>query len=327
MRAAVFRRTGAAADVLSVEEIEPVAPGPGEVRVRVAVSGVNPTDWKERSRGDTLRGLAFKVPDQDGAGTVEAVGEGVDPARIGERVWLYFAAWERQYGTAAELCTVPAEQAVALPDGASFELGASLGIPALTAHRCLLADGPVEGATVLVAGGAGAVGHYAIQLARRLGAARVIATVSSAAKARLATAAGADHTVDYRAGDAAERIREFAPQGVDRVVEVALHENVDLDAAVLAPNGTIAAYASGGPVSLDVRTLMRLNAVVRAILVYTMPSEAVRRAVEDVTAAARDAALTEMPLHRFPLARIADAHDAVEAGAVGKVLVDVSPGA
>lgn len=323
MRAALFRATGPARDVLSVEELPAVQPGPGEVQVRVAISGVNPTDWKERSRGRTLEGLPFKVPNQDGAGTIAAVGEGVDPGRVGERVWLYFAAWERQYGTAAELCTLPAEHAVALPDGVSFELGASLGIPALTAHRCLLADGPVKGRTVLVAGGAGAVGHYAIELARSLGARLVIATVSDERKAELARAAGAHEAVDYRSEDATARIKSLAPGGVDRIVEVALHQNFDLDAAVAAPNAAVGAYTGGGKTSLEVGAIMARNVVLRSVLVYTMPVGAVRGAVGDVSRALRDGALTEMPEHRYPLARIAAAHDAVEGGAVGKVLVDL----
>jgi NADPH2:quinone reductase len=322
MRAALFRSGGPAGEVLSMEELDPVPPGPGEVQVRIAVSGVNPTDWKERARGSALAGLEFKIPNQDGAGTIEAVGDGVDPGRVGERVWLYFAAWQRAYGTAAEFCTLPADQAVALPDSASFELGASLGIPALTAHRCLFADGPVRGRTVLVAGGAGAVGRYAIELARWAGSTKVIATVSSEEKARLARSAGAE-AVNYRSDDAAARIRQLAPHGVDRVVEVALHQNFALDAAVAAPNAAIAAYASGGVTSVDIGSVMPRNLVIRAVLVYTTPAEAVRAAVDDVGAAMRDGALTEMPLHRFPLERIAEAHNAVEGGAVGKVLVDV----
>ncbi len=330
MRGAVFTTTGAAREVLSVREIEPVPPGHGEVQVRIAMSGVNPTDWKERDasaqsirRRSPLEGLEFKVPNQDGAGTIEAVGDGVDPARIGERVWLYFAAYKRQYGTAAELCTLPAEQAVALPDGASFELGASLGIPALTAYHCLLADGPVSDRTVLVTGGAGAVGHYAIELARRAGAARVIATVSSEEKAALARAAGAHEVVDYRAEDVATRVRELAADGVDRIVEVALHENVGLAAAVAAPNAAIAAYATAGvPTSLDLGLFMSRNVVLRAVLIYTIPRPALHDAVDGVSRALADGALSELPLHRFELERIADAHDAVEGGAIGKVLVE-----
>ena len=200
MRAAVYRADG----VLAVEDFDAPSPGAGEVRVRVTVSGVNPTDWKARASG-----VEFQVPDQDGAGVIESVGPGVDPARVGERVWIYFAAYQRPWGTAAQYSVVPAEQAV--PLGASDELGASLGIPALTAYHCLLADGPIEGATVLVAGGAGAVGHAAIELARWSGA-RVVATVSSDEKASLARSAGADAVVNYRSGDAVEEIRAAAPE-------------------------------------------------------------------------------------------------------------------
>lgn len=322
MRAALYRRTGKARDVLVVEDVEPPETGPGDVRVRVAVSAVNPTDWKARSRSGTLGDLPFQVPGQDGAGVIEAVGADVDPARVGQRVWLYFAAWRRQWGTAAELCVLPAEQAVPLPDGAGLDLGASMGIPALTAHRCLLADGPLDGRTVLVAGGAGAVGHYAIELARWRGA-RVITTVSSDEKAELARAAGAHAVVNYREEDAAARIRAEARDGVDRIVEVALDRNLALDKEVAGDNAAIAAYAEGGTASLAAGDLMSRNVVLRFVLVYTMPKPALRDAIEDVTAALADGALSELPAHRFELERIADAHDAVEGGAVGKVLVDV----
>jgi NADPH2:quinone reductase len=240
-------------------------------------------------------------------------------------VWLYFAAWQRQWGTAAQFSVVPAAQAVPLGDGASDELGASLGIPALTAHRCLLADGPIEGRTVLVAGGAGAVGHAAIELARWAGAANVVATVSSEDKGRLAREAGAHAVVNYRAGDAADQLRAAAPDGVDRVVELSLTDNLELDLAAAAPNAVITSYANEGGrgPELAVRRLMVANITLRFVLVYTMPSEAIAAAVRDVGAAVRDGALTPLPVHRFPLERIADAHGAVEAGAVGKVVVDV----
>jgi NADPH2:quinone reductase len=240
---------------------------------------------------------------------------------VGERVWVYFAARQRQWGTAAEYTVLPAEQAVALGD-APFELGASLGIPALTAHRCLFADGPLTGATVLVAGGAGAVGHAAIELARWGRAATVIATVSSEEKARLAREAGAHHVVNYREDDAVARIRELAPGGVDRVVEVALKANLELDLAVGATH--VVTYAATGDesVAVPVRRLMTPNVVLRFVLVYTIPRAALRRAVADVSEAVRQGALTTLPLHRFPLERAAEAHDAVEAGAVGKVIVE-----
>jgi NADPH2:quinone reductase len=286
------------------------------------LSGVNPTDWKSRAGRDPA--FPFQVPNQDGAGVIEAVGPGVDEARVGERVWVYFAAWQRRWGTAAQWSVLPSEQAVTLPPEASDELGASLGIPALTAHRCLFADGPVAGRTVLVAGGAGAVGHAAIELARTSGA-RVIATVSTEYKAELARAAGADDVVNYRREDAAERIRAAVPGGVDRVVEVSPAVNLPLDLAVCAPNAAIASYATDGgeEATLPVAPLMRSNTTLRFVLVYTMPVEALRRAVHDVSAALREGVLTTLPIRRYPLEDVAEAHDAVERGAVGKVVVEI----
>jgi NADPH2:quinone reductase len=307
----------------------------------VQVSGVNPTDWKARrgSGGDGQLPFPEVVPNQDGAGTVDAVGDGVDPSRVGERVWLWEAAWQRADGTAQEYVVLPERQAVRLPDGVSFDVGASLGIPALTAHRCLtvselgptgLAPGVLAAQTVLVAGGAGAVGHAGIQLARWAGA-RVITTVSGDEKAKLARASGADHVVNYRSSDAADQIRGLAPDGVDVVVELAPAANAALDAAVLAANGTVAVYATDGGNQLDlsVRELMSRNIRYQFVLVYTVPPGAKDQAVADVAAAAADGALpvgddAGLPHHRFPLDRTAEAHAAVERGAVGKVLIDVS---
>jgi NADPH:quinone reductase len=322
MLAAFYERCGASHEVLAVGEIPRPEPGPGEVLVRLRLSGVNPTDWKARAKYQTE--FAFQVPNQDGVGVVEAVGEGVEESRVGERVWVYFAAWRRQWGTAAQWTVVPAEQAVPLPDGASDELGASLGIPALTAHRCLFADGPVAGLTVLVAGGAGAVGHAAIELAR-WGGARVIATASTDEKAALARAAGADTVVDYRREDAASVIRAAAPEGVDRIVEVSPARNLELDLAVCAPGATIGAYATDGGTEapLPFWPLMHMNTTLRFVLVYTMPSPALHQAISEVGHAVREGALSALPIHRYALDRIADAHDAVEHGAVGKVVVDI----
>lgn len=314
MRAAVYRSDG----VIRIEDVDAPSPGPGEVRVRITVSGVNPTDWKARSAG-----VEFQVPNQDGAGVVESVGPGVDPSRAGERVWIYFAAWQRRWGTAAEYCVVPSAQAV--PFSASDELGASLGIPALTAYHCLLADGPIAGRTVLVHGGAGAVGHAAIELAKWAGA-RVVATVSSAEKGELASAAGADAVAFYRADDYAASLGELLPDGADRVVEVALGANLATDLAHLAPHAVISSYA-GSPediVPVPVRRLMAPNIVLRFVLVYTIPEAALRAAVEGVSHALEVGALTTLPLHRFPLERAADAHDAVQAETVGKVLIDIA---
>jgi NADPH2:quinone reductase len=324
MRAALYDRHGSTREVLRVENIERPEPGPGEVRVRVEVSGVNPTDWKSRS-GATPRPIdEFQIPHHDGAGVIDAVGEGVDPGRIGQRVWLYMAAGGRRWGTAAEWTVVPEHAAVPLPDSASAELGASLGVPAMTAHRCLFADGPVDGKTVLVAGGAGAVGHFTIELAKRAGA-RVIATVSGPHKAELAAKAGADLVVNYREPDAAEQVSSFAgPGGVDHVVEVALGANLQLDLAVVRrPDARIVTYAADAadPV-LPVRACMTANVVLRFVLLYGVPPDALSQAARDISAALADGALTELPVIRYPLDEIAAAHEAVEGGAViGKVLI------
>ena len=324
MRAAVYERYGPARDVLRVTEIERPEPGPGEVRVRMRVSAVNPTDWRVRSgsQGGGDPPFPYLVPNQDGAGEIDAVGEGVDAGRVGTRVWVWFAAHGRQHGSAAQWVCLPERQAVPLPEGTSFELGASLGIPALTAHHCLFRDGDVDGRTVLVAGGAGAVGHFAIELARR-GGAQVIATVSSDEKADLARRAGAQTIVNYRADDCAATIRAAAPEGVDRIVEVAPAANAALDAEVIAPNGVIAIYAADGELATPVRPLMVRNVALRFVLVYNVAAEWLARAVDDVSAALAAGDLSELPAHRFPLDDIAAAHEAVESGAVGKVLVEI----
>jgi NADPH2:quinone reductase len=261
----------------------------------------------------------FQIPHHDGAGVIDAVGSGVDQSRIGERVWVWLAADGRPWGTAAEWSVVPAEQAVALPDGVSAEMGASLGVPAMTAHRCLFADGPLAGASVLVAGGAGAVGHFAIELARHAGA-RVATTVSGPAKAALAAACGADLVVNYTEPGAADKIRPLAP--LDRIVEVALGANMELDLALSGPGTHIVAYAAepNDPV-LPVRAFMNANVTVRFVLLYGVPRTALLEAAAGVRQALADGALTELPVTRFPLEEIAVAQEAVQAGAVGKVIV------
>lgn len=319
MRAAFYDRIGPAADVLRVEEIDRPTPGPGEVLVRVAVSGVNPTDVKSRA-GVTPRPIqGFQVPHQDGSGVIEVVGDGVEGGRVGERVWLWMAAVGR-WGTAAQWCVVPAEQAVPLDGTASDSLGACLGVPAMTAHRCLFADGPLDGAAVLVAGGAGAVGHYAIELARRAGA-RVAATVSSDEKAELARAAGADLVVNYRRQDALEVLKDFSSV-MDRIVEVNLPVNLDIDLALSGPSTTIVTYASTGTdPTLPIRRCMGANISFRFVLLYGVPRSSLLAAASDIAVAAGDGTLSELPLHRYSLDEIVAAHEAVEAGAVGKVVV------
>lgn len=338
MKAIVYRDNGGS-DVLELVDRDVPEPGAGEVRVRVAVSGVNPTDWKTRSGATNPKQFPEVTPHLDGAGVIDAVGAGVDPGRVGERVWLFMATAGRATGTAAEFTVVDAGQAVPLPDAASFDLGAALGVPALTAHRALtvaedgphrLGPGALDGKVVLAAGGAGAVGHAVIQLARWAGA-TVLSTISGPAKARLAHAAGAHHVINYREGDPAAEIRKIAPDGVDIVAEVALGANLALDLAVLRTRGTIATYANDGgkPVELDVRQNMMLNSRFQFLVLYTVGAEVLAGAAEDVAAAVAAGALPVgaehgLPLTRFPLAGTAEAHRAVEEGTVGKVLVDVT---
>lgn len=337
--AVVYSETGDAS-VLHLVEREIPEPGPGEVRVRVVRSGVNPTDWKARTGRGPGQRLPFGevVPNQDGAGVVDAIGEGVDGITVGDRVWTFLSAQERPTGTAQQFTVLPVDRVAPLPDDASFDVGASLGVPAVTAHRALtvaedgprrLAPGALDGRVVLVSGGAGAVGHAAIQLARWAGA-TVVTTVSGPEKAELARAAGAHHVVNYRDDDADEQIRSIAPDGIDTVVEVAIASNLDLDTAVLRPRGVVASYADGGgdTVAVAIRPHMVGNIRLQFILIYTMGAEALAAAAEDVTAAVAAGALevgeeNGLPLHRFTLEQTADAHRAVEADAVGKVLIDV----
>jgi NADPH2:quinone reductase len=322
MKAALYDHAGPAREVLRIAEVERPEPGPGEVRVRIALSGVNPTDVKARD-GSVPRPIDdFQIPHQDGAGEIDAVGDGVDPGRIGQRVWIWFAAAGRRFGTAAEWTTVPERQAVPLPDNVSLELGASLGIPAMTAVHCLFVDGMLSASTVLVAGGAGAVGHFAVELARWTGN-LVISTVSSPEKAELAGKAGAHHVVNYRDADALEQIRAFAPT-VDRVVEVNLGANLRTDLALAHPNTTIVTYAAvPQDPALPVRECMSANVVLRFVLIYNALPAELDTAAQRITTALRAGALTELPVHRFRLDQIAEAHEAVEAGVTGKVLVDL----
>lgn len=338
MKAITYSQPGDSS-VLSLEDRPLPEPGPGEVRVRVTVSGVNPTDWK--ARATTGRPLPFDevTPNQDGAGVVDAVGDGVDTLTVGQRVWVYLGAHQRPLGTAAEYTVLPASRAVALPDDASFELGASLGVPAMTAHRALtvhedgpsrLAPGALAARTVLVQGGAGAVGHAAIQLAAWAGAI-VIATVSSDEKEALARAAGAHHVLQYPSDALADGIRELAPNGVEHIVEVAIADNAALDVEVIANHGTIGYYADNGgdDFTAPVRVSFAKNIRWQGLLLYTVGERALLAAAEDVAAAVADGALpvgedAGLPLTFFDLADTAAAHDAVEQGALGKVLIRVA---
>ena len=340
MRSVVYSRTGDPS-VLQLVDRDVVEPGPGEVRVRIVVSGVNPTDWKSRLGSGDGAATPFPevTPNQDGAGVVDALGEGVADLAVGDHVWVYLAGHQRPTGTAQEYTNLPADRVVRLPGGTSFDIGASLGVPAMTAHRALTVseDGPsglhpgaLAGNAVLVAGGAGAVGHAAIQLARWAGA-TVITTISSPAKEALAAAAGAQHVINYRDEDPAEAIKEIVPDGIDVVVEVAIAANSQLNIDVAKPRAVVAIYANdgGNEFRLPVRDNMIKNMRYQFVLLYSVGDLALRAAVEDITLALEDNALpvgedAGLPLHRFPLANTAEAHQAVQDGAVGKVLIDVA---
>lgn len=338
MKAIIYNQPGDAA-VLHLVEREMAEPAAGEVRIRIVVSGVNPTDWKTRSRGSGGGSTVEFVPNLDGAGVVDAVGEGVTGFAPGDRVWMVLAAHERPAsGTAQEFSVLPVDRVFRLADAASFDLGASIGVPAITAYRALtvatggptrLQPGALGGTTILVAGGAGAVGHAAIQLARWAGA-TVISTVSSPAKAQLATTAGAHHVVNYRDSDAAAQIRRIAPEGVDLIVEVAIDTNLELDLEVLRPRGTISSYgfAGDGSVTLNIGQNMGLNARHQFVLLYTLGADLIAEAAEDINAAIDAGVLpvgedAGLPLHHFTLEQTADAHRAVESDAVGKVLIRI----
>ena len=324
MKAVWYEQNGPA-DVLHVGEMPDPEPGPGEVKVRVISSGVNPSDWKRR-QGLTRR-IDFPrvIPNQDGAGIIEQVGEGVPASRIGERVWLFEAQNNRPFGSAAEYTVQPAGHAVLLPGNTTFTEGACLGVPAMTAHRCVFADGPVDGKTVLVTGGAGAVGNYAVQLAKLAGA-NVISTVSSDRKAEIAKEAGAGHTVNYRTEDVVQRVSDITGgAGVDLIVEVDFAANFNVSREILAPNSTLAIYAAGTvaqpPVPLGFKSS---NVNVRFVLVYDMPEPAKDAAVKDINGLLEAGKLTHLLGPRFPFESTADAHRAVEGGAIGNVTIDVS---
>jgi NADPH:quinone reductase len=335
MRAAVFEEPGPAA-VLQIVERETPPPGAGEVRVRIVLSAVNPTDTGTRAGRGVPDGVSPpRVPNQDGAGVVDAVGDGVSGLEPGDPVWVWDASYARANGTAQEYVVLPRRQVVRMNEDVPFEVGAALGIPALTAHRCLtlasdgparLAPGALDGRSVLVAGGAGAVGNAAIQLAKWAGA-TVLTTVSSKDKGDLAVAAGADAVINYREEDVVARVKELAPDGVQIVVEVNT-ENLRTDLDVVAPGGNIAIYV-GGEVSIPSFKAMLKNVSLDFVLTYTTSAEEKDNAVAAVAEAVNTGAFKVgeefgLPILRYPFERVADAHEAVEQHAVGKVVVEIT---
>lgn len=325
MRAAWYEANGTARDVLRIGDMPDPEPGPGEVRVRLAASGVNPSDVKTRGGSRPMSGPRV-IPHSDGAGTIDAVGDGVPACRIGERVWIWNGQWKRPFGTAAEMIALPAEQAVPLPEAIGFAEAACLGIPALTAYRALATDGGVSGARVLVAGGAGAVGHYAVQMAKLMGAKQVIATVSSPGKAAHATEAGADIAIDYRREDVAAHVREATGgMGVDRVVEVDAASNMRLLPQIVRRDGLCVVYGSSrNEVVSEFGPMIMSGAAVRWFIVYELSPAARRDAMETLGGWLRDGRLRHAVAKTFPLAEIASAHEAVESGKViGNVVLEI----
>lgn len=323
MRAATYSKTGPAKDVLTVEDLPLPKPGPHQVRVKLAFSGVNPTDVKSRA-GLTPRAIGkFQVPHHDGAGVIDVVGASVDPSRIGERVWVMLSADNNSYGTAAEYCIVDVKHVHPLPTDTSFELGATLGVPAVTAAYCLFADGPIEGQQVLIHGGAGGVGRAAIQLAKWAGA-TVIATASTPEKQAIAREAGADHVFDYHDPDVAESIRAVAPK-IRRIIEVNLNTNMDLDLAVSNPGTVIVVYAADGedPV-LPRRRFMSACVTLEFMLLYNTEPQKFSQALASTQEALAAGALTMPPVRYFGLAEVVDAHQAQEAGPDTRILIDLS---
>ena len=328
MRAAYYEKTGPAREVLTVGELPTPAPGAGDVRVKLQWSGVNPSDVKSRA-GLRSKTLAFPriVPHSDGAGTIDSVGSGVPQSRVGERVWTWNGAWGRAFGTCAEYIVLPAEQAVPLPANVEPEAGACLGIPALTAYHAVAVNGGVAGRSVLVAGGAGAVGHYAIQMARLMGARQIVATVSGPEKAKLAESAGADVVLNYRTEDVGARVQALTQsQGIDRIIEVDLAANLALDAAILKPDGELVVYGSGKPeIPVPFLPMIVKNVGVKFFIVYNLEREARRRAIAHLTSMLERGSLQHNIAARLPLAEIATAHELVEQGrAIGNVVVGVA---
>jgi NADPH2:quinone reductase len=323
MRAAYYEQNGSAREVLRVGEVETPQAGPGEVRVKLATSGVNPSDVKARQGSTRKITWPRLIPHSDGAGIIDQVGDGIAKSRLGERVWVWNGQWKRAFGTAAEYIALPAAQAVKLPDKVSFEAGACLGIPAMTAIHVLALAGTDKAATLLVAGGAGSVGEYAIQFAKGLGA-TVLTTISSPAKAAAAREAGADHVIDYKREDVGERVMELTDKrGVDAVIEMDLAANAKLIPFVLRPKGSVIVYGTGAPtVSLPAYFCLTQSVGVQFLLVYELDTREREHAVSAINRAlAQCKLINRVAQPTYALADIAAAHEAVERGTLGNVIV------
>ncbi len=322
MRAVYYEQNGSAREVLRVGEVEIPQAAPGEVRVKLAASGVNPSDVK--SRQGSTRKIAWPrlIPHSDGAGVIDQVGNGIAKSRLGERVWIWNGQWKRAFGTAAEYIALPAAQAVKLPDKIGFEAGACLGIPAMTAIHAVTLAGTAKGTTMLVAGGAGSVGQYAIQFAKALGA-TVLTTISSPEKAAAAREAGADHTIDYKREDVGERVMEITgKRGVDAVIEMDLAANAKLIPFVLRPKGGVIVYGTGAPTaSLPAYFCLTQSIRVQFFLIYELDTREREQAVSGISRTLEQGKLLNRIGPTFALADITAAHEAVERGTIGNVIV------
>ena len=327
MRAAWFEAFGKASEVLQVGELDAPSPGAGEVLVRLHTSGINPSDVKKRAGSfPDLLGDGFVIPNSDGAGVIEAVGEGVDAARTGERVWVYQAQYGRRFGTAAQYLAIDSRRAPTLADKTGFDVGACLGIPVMTAHRCVFADGDVRGQTVLVTGGAGRVGYYAVQWAGRNGA-NVIATASNPDDAATCKSAGASQVVNHRDNNLAETVLDAnGGKLIDRVIDVDFGANLLTSVEVLRIGGTIATYASAQEPEprLPFFRMMYKDLTVRFVIVYAMPESAKAQAVDDIAAALTDGWMQHRIAHTIPLDDIVNGNEIIEQGAVrGAVILAI----
>jgi NADPH2:quinone reductase len=324
MRAAYYERNGTAREVLRVGEIATPEAGPGEVRVKLATSGVNPSDVK--SRQGLTRKIAYPrvIPQSDGAGVVDQVGDGVPRSRIGERVWIWNGQWKRPFGTAADYITLPAAQAVQLPDEVSFEAGACLGIPAMTAHHALVLASANKDTTLLVSGGAGSVSQYVIQFAKMRGA-TVLTTVSSGEKAAIAREAGADHTIDYTTENVGDRVMQITDKrGVDAVIELDFAANARLIPEVLRPKGSVIVYGTTPEATIPAAFCLTNTIRLQFFLVYELDAAERERTVAGInTALTQGKLINRIAKPTYPLADIAAAHEAVERGAIGNVIVTV----
>jgi NADPH2:quinone reductase len=322
MQAAFYERNGGAREVLRVGEVETPQAAPGEVRVKLATSGVNPSDVKAR-RGAT-RKIAWPrvIPQSDGAGVIDQVGDGVPQGRVGERVWIWNGQWKRAFGTAAEYIALPAAQAVKLPDKISFEAGACLGIPAMTAYHAVTLAPAAKDTTLLVSGGAGAVGQYVIQFAKMAGA-TVLTTISSEEKAKVAREAGADHTIDYKREDVGARVMELTDKrGVDAMIEMDLATNAKLIPGVLRPKGSVIIFGTNGDATLPAQFCLTQSIRLQFFLVYELDASERERAVTAINRALAEGELiNRVAQPTYPLAEIAAAHEAVERGSIGNVIV------